>query len=159
MNKKPKPDAIGLVLFLGRIVLGGLFVYASWDKILDPAAFAGMIANYQMLPPILVNPMALALPWIELVCGVCLIVNRWTGGSALVVTALMVVFMVALGYSAYRGIDISCGCFTMTGEAPKSMWGYLLRDAALLALAITILVHPKSQRSIIQLIHPDAKGS
>lgn len=159
MNKKIKPDAIGLLLWLGRIFLGALFIYASWDKILYPAAFAGIIANYQILPPILVNPAALSLPWIELVCGVCLIINRWTGGSALIVTGLMAVFMVAFGYTAFQGIDIACGCFTTSGEPPDNMWGYLLRDALLLALAVTLLMHPKTRCSITQILNPGTKGS
>ena len=159
MKTKIKPDPIGVLLLIGRILLGGLFIYASWDKILDPEAFAAIVANYQILPALLVNPVALGLPWFELVCGICLIINRWAKGSALIVTALMGIFMVALGYSAYRGIDITCGCFTMSGEAPKSMWGYLLRDALLLALAITILVHPKAHKPITHRFKPNANGS
>ena len=34
----------------GRILLGGLFIYASWDKVLQPAVFAEIILNYQILP-------------------------------------------------------------------------------------------------------------
>lgn len=160
MKTESIPNLTSMLLAMGRILLGALFIYASWDKILDPVAFAAIVANYQILPPVLINVTALGLPWLELVCGVCLILNRWTQGSALVVVALMVIFMGALGYSAYQGIDITCGCFTMTGEAPKSMWGYLLRDAALLALAITVLVHPKARTPISTIIKfiTDNKG-
>ena len=34
-----------------RILLGAVFVYASWDKILDPTTFADIIANYQIVSP------------------------------------------------------------------------------------------------------------
>ena len=130
---------------MGRILLGALFIYASWDKILDPVAFSTAITNYQILPAALVNAAALVLPWLELVCGTCLILNRWMRGSALIVAILMLVFTGALGYNVYRGINITCGCFTLTDEAPKNMWGYLLRDIVLLVLAITLLIHPKSR--------------
>ena len=53
---------------------------------------------------------------------------------------MMVVFMGALGYNAYRGLDVVCGCFTLDESAPASVWFYLLRDAVLLALAIYVLV-------------------
>ncbi len=136
------------LIAMGRILLGGIFVYASWDKIRDPAAFAAIIANYQILPPIFANGVALGLPWLELVCGICLVANCWTRGSALIVFLLMVIFIAAMGYNMYRGIDVTCGCFTLTGKATHSMWLYLSRDTVLLALAIAILTLPKAHLPI-----------
>lgn len=124
----------------GRILLGGVFVYASWEKIVDPADFANVIANYQILPATWVNPTALLLPWLELVCGLCLIVNRWTNGGALTAAVLMAIFISALGYNAYRGMDVNCGCFALSDETPASMWYYLARDAVLLAMAIGLII-------------------
>jgi uncharacterized membrane protein YphA (DoxX/SURF4 family) len=130
----------GYVIYtICRIALGILFVYASWDKIVDPAAFADIIANYQIVNAQIGHFTAFFLPWLELVCGICLVINRWPRGSALIVTALMVVFMVALGYNIYRGIDINCGCFTLTEQAPGSMWLYLVRDILFLAMAVVVL--------------------
>jgi uncharacterized membrane protein YphA (DoxX/SURF4 family) len=131
-----------LIFAMGRIVLGAVFVWASWDKILDPAAFAEAIANYQIVSPALGGPAALILPWIELVCGACLILNRWTRGSALICTLLLAVFMGALGYNIHRGMDISCGCFTLDEEAPGNMWLYLARDAVFLVIAIGVMRRP-----------------
>ncbi|MGD8834872.1 MAG: MauE/DoxX family redox-associated membrane protein [Desulfobacteraceae bacterium] len=127
-----------------RIILGIIFVYSSWVKIIDPAAFARIITNYQIVSAGIGNFTALVLPWLELVCGLCLIINRWPRGSALIVTGLMVVFMTALGYNIYRGIDVSCGCFTLTEDAPGSMWLYMLRDTLLLGMAIGIVLHPRA---------------
>lgn len=124
-----------------RILLGAVFVYASWGKILDPAAFAGIIANYQIVSPGTGHLTALFLPYLEMVCGICLIANRWTHGSALLVAGMMVVFMSALGYNIYRGIDVNCGCFTLDEGATGSMWFYLVRDILLLAMAIGIIIY------------------
>ncbi len=136
---------MGTLLFTaGRILLGGVFIWASWDKILDPAAFARAVANYQIVPSTIGNPVALILPWVELVCGACLILNRWTRGSALVTAALMVVFMGALGYNIHRGIDVNCGCFTLDEAAPGNMWFYLVRDAVFLTMAIGVMCQPRS---------------
>ena len=44
-----------LSLVLLRLLLGVIFVYASFDKILRPAAFAEIIYNYQILPDPLIN--------------------------------------------------------------------------------------------------------
>jgi uncharacterized membrane protein YphA (DoxX/SURF4 family) len=126
---------------LSRVLLGGIFVYASWDKILNPAEFARIIDNYQILSSSMGRLTALFLPWLELVCGICLIINRWTRGSAVIVAGLMVVFMGALGYNIYQGIDINCGCFTLTDKTPGSMWFYMLRDVVFLSMAIWVVIH------------------
>jgi uncharacterized membrane protein YphA (DoxX/SURF4 family) len=129
-----------------RILLGAVFVYASWGKILDPAAFAGIISNYQIVSAGTGRFTALFLPYLELVCGVCLIINRWSRGSALIVTGLMLVFIAALGYNIYRGIDVDCGCFTLNEGATGSMWVYLVRDILFLAMAFGTVLYRQPTR-------------
>ncbi|MFP4194277.1 MAG: MauE/DoxX family redox-associated membrane protein, partial [Desulfobacterales bacterium] len=46
-----------------RIFMGAVFLYASYDKILNPQAFAEAVYNYQILPDFAVNATALVLPW------------------------------------------------------------------------------------------------
>jgi uncharacterized membrane protein YphA (DoxX/SURF4 family) len=138
---------MGTLLFsTGRILLGGVLVWASWNKIIDPTAFAQAIANYQIVSPVTGNLAALILPWVELVCGACLILNRWTQGSACIAAALMVVFMGALAYNISRGVDVNCGCFTLDEEAPGNMWLYLARDAVFLAMAIGVIYRNRSKK-------------
>jgi uncharacterized membrane protein YphA (DoxX/SURF4 family) len=138
------PKSRDILYTISRIVLGGVFVYASWDKILDPVAFAQMIINYQIVSSSTANLSAVFLPWLELVCGICLIINRWPRGSAFIAAGLMVVFMGALGYNIYRGLDVSCGCFTLTEEAPGNMWLYMLRDVLFLGMAIGIVLYGRT---------------
>lgn len=139
MSANSKPHMASLLYTTGRLLLGGVFIWASWDKILDPAAFARAVANYQIVPASVGNLSALVLPWIELVSGICLVLNRWTRGSALITAALMAVFMSAIGYNIFRGMDVSCGCFTLDEQAPGNMWLYLFRDGVFLAVAIGVL--------------------
>lgn len=139
------PKSRDVLYTISRIVLGGVFVYASWDKILDPVAFAQMIINYQIVSTGTANLSAMFLPWLELVCGICLIINRWPRGSAFIITGLMVVFMGALGYNIYRGMDVSCGCFTLTEKAPGNMWLYMLRDVLFLGMAIGIVLYWRNE--------------
>lgn len=139
MAARPMNRTAKNLISANRIILGLIFIYASWNKVLEPAAFAKVIANYQILPDVLVAPSAIFLPWLELTSGICLVVNRWTGGSAIVVTALIVVFTAAIGFNIYRGMDISCGCFTLDQSAPDSMWLYLLRDVIFLAMGVGAL--------------------
>ena len=128
-------------IFAARIIVGGVFIYASGSKIIDPAAFARAIVNYQILPPMLVNPVALVLPWLELVCGICLVAGFLKRGSALVAAMLLLVFIGALAQSIYRGLDIRCGCFSLDTKGAISGYLDIIRDMVLLAMAGLILWH------------------
>jgi uncharacterized membrane protein YphA (DoxX/SURF4 family) len=131
---------------LCRIVLGAIFAYASCAKILDPAAFARIIANYQVVSADMGHLIALFLPYLELVCGVCLMINRWPRGAALIVASLLLVFMAALGYNIYRGIDVHCGCFTLTEKATGNMWLSLIRDIIFFAMAVGMMLYRRPTR-------------
>ncbi len=136
----------GMAIALCRIVLGAIFIYASCAKILDPAAFARIIANYQVVSADTGRLIALFLPYLELVCGACLIINRWTRGAALIVAGLLLVFMAALGYNIYRGIDVHCGCFTLTEKATGNMWFSMIRDIIFFAMAVGMVLYRRPTR-------------
>ncbi len=123
----------------GRILLGAVFIYASWDKVLDPAAFAQSIANYQILPMQWVNAAALFMPWLELICGLTLICGLAVRGSALILGILITIFIGALASSIVRGLDIHCGCFTAGEGTPPSLYVDIFRDLILLAISILVL--------------------
>jgi len=146
MTLIPNRKIISFIYTVCRILLGVVFLYASWGKIIDPAAFADIIANYQIVSPNVGRLTALFLPYLELVCGAFLIINHWPRGSALLVAGMMLVFMAALGYNIYRGIDVDCGCFTLTEGATGNMWLYLVRDILFLAMAIAVLLYRRPGR-------------
>lgn len=120
-----------------RLILAGIFIYASLDKIAHPAAFANDVHNYQILPDALINLTALMLPWLELFLGLCLLTGIWLPGAVLAANGLLIAFLVALGFNLARGIDINCGCFSTGSEAPAMSAGwYLLRDMGFFAVGI-----------------------
>jgi len=132
---------ISMFLYHGaRIILGIVFIYASYDKILHPAAFAKIIYNYQILPDELINLSAIFLPWLELTIGSLLIIGIWLPGSVFIGNILLIIFFCALMYNKARGLDISCGCFsTSQGEAPESTL-YLLRDFSFVVIAVYLFI-------------------
>ncbi|MCK4385442.1 MAG: DoxX family membrane protein [candidate division Zixibacteria bacterium] len=60
-------------VLLFRLILGGIFIYASPDKITHPEQFAKIVYNYNILPHSLINIFAIIMPWMELICGFFLI--------------------------------------------------------------------------------------
>ena len=135
------------VQFVARLILGGVFIYASLDKILHPGDFAKAVANYKVLTsPALINLVGVILPWCELLAGVLIIVRVWAKGAWTVLTGLTAVFIVLIAVTMARGIDVNCGCFSTTG-ASKVGWDLLVRDILLLipaALAFLGLRRPRA---------------
>ena len=125
-------------LLISRLVLGGIFTYASFDKILHPFEFAEVVYNYQLLPDVLVNIVSLFLPWLELIVGLSLITGIWLHGAVLTCNALLLIFFTTLVFNMARGLDIDCGCFT-TSVGPSSgghMLWYLFRDGFFLFVGL-----------------------
>jgi len=119
-----------------RLALAGLFLYASADKIIHPKDFAVIVKAYHILPDPLANLAALWLPWLEVVIGACLFTGLLRDGALTLATGLLAVFWLALIVNYFRGIDVSCGCFTTSAEEKAPMLWYIGRDALLLALAL-----------------------
>jgi len=105
---------------LCRLLLGGVFVYASIDKILHPAEFAKVVYNYQILPVVASNLLAMALPWLALFAGLALLVGVLRAEASLTLSVLLVVFIMALSVNLVRGVDIDCGCLAL-GDAGRSI--------------------------------------
>jgi uncharacterized membrane protein YphA (DoxX/SURF4 family) len=102
-----------------QLALGVFFVAAALPKIVDPPSFAHMVYNYRIMPGGVVNLMALVMPWIELLCGLALILGIWTAAARAIVAAMLFVFIASISVNLARGNAIDCGCFDPSPR-PKS---------------------------------------
>jgi len=129
--------------FWVRLILGIIFVLASIDKIIHPAAFAEAVNNYQILPDALINLTAIILPWLELILGIFLILGLWLPGAVLLSNILLVTFLGTLVFNLARGLDIKCGCFITSQEATSNlcMCLYVIRDGVFVLLAFYLFYH------------------
>ena len=129
-----------------RLVVGGIFIYASIDKIIQPDQFARIIYNYHLVPAPLINLAALLLPWVEFGAGLFLVLGIWPRAAGCFLTGLVVVFIAALSVNWVRGVDLACGCFTVSAEASGAIGSLILRDLLLLlpALQATFWARPRA---------------
>src|SRR5260370_2496122 len=125
------------IIWIGRLVLGGIFVYAGFSKLLMPnthlwpifvlrfsiamniSSFAQQVESYKMISPDASQVVAHTLPFVEIVLGLLLLICWRLRIWATAITAIMVGFL-AIVTPAYRlHMDIYCGCFgtpqTLTG--------------------------------------------
>lgn len=139
------------VLMILRFILGLVFLFACWDKILHPKAFAEVVYNYQILPGPLINFTSMVLPVLELFMAVCLIFGIWLPGTLFLANVLLAVFFSALIFNLVRGLDVHCGCFSTDGSGEKqvSMAGYIFRDLVFMAIALFLMFrHYRDSRSL-----------
>jgi len=121
--------------FVWRIldfIIAAIFIYAGVLKALDPVQLAHDIDHYKILPWAVGAGLAFYLPWLEIFCGLALIFRLFYRGALSILTALVVVFLVATIAAKVRGLDITCGCF---GHASQN-WSFPTH----LALDLAILV-------------------
>lgn len=127
------------------LVVGGIFIYAGAIKALSPLRFAADIDNYKMLPWAIGVRLAFYLPWLEMLCGLALILRFLYRGGLSILTALTFVFIAASIIAKVRGLDITCGCF---GHASKN-WSFtthLALDFAILAALIALWISSRAQQ-------------
>ncbi len=118
-------DQTHVPMLLARLVVGGVFLYLAFQKLGDPILFLKNIREYHLLPespPIFINLTAVALPWIEIVCGVLLIIGLWIRPAALIVLGMLLAFTPAILFRAidvyttqqiaFCAIAFDCGCGT-----------------------------------------------
>ena len=143
INKLVKSPYLSLVL---RLYIGGIFVYAGISKVHYPGEFAENLAAYQMLPYWAVNFVAVILPWIEIICGLSLIVGVKSRVSASMIGVLLIVFTLGIFINLLRGTPISCGCFDSIGA--QISWKDVFRDLGWFILTLQIFFYDR-----ISLIH------
>ena len=126
------------IAFVGRIVVGLVFVAASIDKIADPESFANSIMNYRIVSGNMPMLLATVLPWLELLCGLALCFGIVVRGSSMLSSAMLLMFTVAVISAVLRGLDISCGCFTQDPAASKVGWAKVGENTALLMMSMLV---------------------
>jgi len=167
-----------VLLILGRIALGVIFIVAAWSK-LKPvlpgqgwsvssvqtslAMFAMGVDSYQMVSSSAASTIAHFLPFFELALGVWLIIGIGLRISSLISTLAICAFIYAMFSAWRRGLTINCGCFGQGGPpiGPKDM----MRDGLLfLPLAIALVVgsfriHRKASTSSTAATEPTPQSA
>ncbi len=137
------------VIWLGRLVLAAIFIYAGYAKIVLPTMhprppiglalsfFAMQVDSYQILAPWAVNFVAHTLPFAEIGLGLLLLIGWGLRIWSTLITLLILGFFVAVVRSYALGMQINCGCFA-TPE-PLTL-ATVIRDGLLAALAVLMTV-------------------
>ena len=152
INKKFQP----IISLVSRLLLGGVLLVAVGLKAFKPDESAGAVAAYKILPTNIAHLMGYALPWLEIAIGVLLIIGLSIRFAAVVATAVMLIFVVAIISVWARGILIDCGCFggggavdpSKAAEVHRAYLVEILRDLGLALTGIYLYFFPYGLLSI-----------
>lgn len=133
-----------------RLLLAAIFIYAAVGKLLRPSEFANSVAGFRILPISLVNIFAIVLPWVELLCGLSLITGLFMRSGVVLLAALNIVFIAAAASAMARGLNIECGCFTLSHAHDKVGWNLITRDIGFLLLCLLIALHRGTEDEAVE---------
>ncbi len=118
-------------------IFGGVFIFSGYVKVRDPQLFLMQIRGFHLLDDPYAAWLALGLPWLEILCGVAVLIGFMRRGGLILLGMAVIMFIAVLSIAWGRGLDIECGCF---GSAVKtSLRMELLIDLVLLALCTWLL--------------------
>ena len=137
-----------------RLILGIVWVWASWSKLRSPRAFVQVVRAYDATPEWLSKAIGYGAPVLEVSLGLLLILGVAVRLAASVSAFLLLVFLIGLIQAAARGLRLDCGCFGGGGATvgPTSYALDILRDIGLLALAVYLIVWNVTRLSIEQYL-------
>jgi uncharacterized membrane protein YphA (DoxX/SURF4 family) len=123
---------MGAAVLLVRVLLGGLLLVAGGLKLGHPAELAATIAGYRILPAAIAGLLALALPYVEILLGLYLVVGLFTRVVAIVSAIQFVCYAGAIASAVMRHIAANCGCFG-PNDSSVADWPHVGFDLALAA--------------------------
>ena len=121
--------------FVVRVALGCAFLASALPKIRQPYDFLSSVYGFELVGPKLGMVVAMTLPWMELLVGICLVGGIFVSGALLVSAAMGAMFAFVLASALYRGLDISCGCFS-TSTGGKISYVTLIRAVVILLASL-----------------------
>ena len=133
---------------VATLLLATVFAIGAVAKLRAPASFAGVVANYRLLPDPLVRPFALTLPVIELVGAAGLLWAPTRAWAATLVAGLLLAFAAAMAVNLARGrYDIDCGCAIALLRGRIS-WPMVARNLVLAAAAFVLALGTPAARGL-----------
>ena len=138
MTENPSKKAAKIVVLCSRLILGVVFLAAAFGKLVDIERYSvNAVYFFVILPVSLARLFGLALPFIELLCGLGLLFGVLTRLSALGIGLLSLSFFIAKAIVFSHGRSVNCGCFGAFGETLASVTIFL--DIPMMLLAVVVM--------------------
>ncbi len=127
-----------VLVLIARIVVALMFIIVGVGKITHPDEFAREISNYQLLPILFINPLAVILPWLEVITGTMILFGIQIRANAFLVSLMLIAFTTAIIIAVAKGLSINCGCYSQIA-AQKVGLPKILENTGLIILSLILV--------------------
>ncbi len=133
------------MVFVFRLLLGGIFLLGSITKLVDIERYSvEAVYNFGILPVGLAMLFGWVLPFIELLCGLGLLLGILTRLSALGTALMSISFFAAKAVVLSQGRNIDCGCFG--GIISLLISDTMFMDVPMLLFSLSVMLAPAQGR-------------
>lgn len=142
-----------------RLSMAIILIAAALPKLGDLGQSVRAVRAYRLLPEEIVPFVGTALPFLELLLAVLLIVGMFTRLAAIVWLVMMFGFMTGVIWVWVKGYSIDCGCFGGGGDVEEGATNYPLHLAERLGFIVLgsfLAVFPRSALSVDGWIRGDS---
>ena len=122
---------VHLSLNIVRLLIGAMYAISGCLKMLDVRLFINDLSNFDIIPLLLVVPVAIVIIAGEILLGLALLVGYRTRFASMILAGLTAIFVFVVFVCYVRGVAPECGCFgPVLRERVEA--GVLVRDLILM---------------------------
>lgn len=133
------------IVLVFRLLLAGIFLLGSISKLVDIERYSvEAVYNFGILPKDMAILLGLVLPFIELLCGLGLLLGILTRLSALGTALMSIAFLLAKVVVLLQRRNIDCGCFG--GIISLLISDTIFMDVPMLSFALIVMLAPTQSR-------------
>jgi len=125
-----------------RYLLAATFLYSCVHKFTAPDLLAKIIYGYKIAPGGFVNLSAIVLPGFEFAAALALLFGVFPRSAAIIINAMLGIFIIAIAFNLARGLKFDCGCFSFhkTGvySDPREL---LVRDIGYFLCGLVVIFY------------------
>ncbi|MEP6884201.1 MAG: MauE/DoxX family redox-associated membrane protein [Gammaproteobacteria bacterium] len=149
----PPSTAMTEVSLAIRVLVSLVFLTAAYGKFRHLTALQGVVANYRLIPDMLVVPVAYLLAPVEALLGTALLLGLGSPWPELGAAALLTLFAAAMGINMARGRrHIDCGCFQSALKQTLN-WTLVFRNVVLAMLLGVAILAPGLPNDLYMIVN------
>lgn len=144
-----KQKTINYIIAITRLYLAVYFILSGLGKINNLEYFANSIENYRLFPLVLINILAITIPWIELISGSLLLLGVFVKENSIIIATLLFLFTIAVFSAVIRNLNIDCGCHgTVDGQKVGLL--KIIENVFLFILALVSIKFPSQEMRFVK---------
>lgn len=131
-----------------RVFIGLVLLVSGFEKLISPYQnFLYVLQSYELFPAGLEKPIALIVPWVELLVGIFMVLGLWLNWALAGSLALFGCFIMIVGQALFRHLSLDqCGCF---GENIHIAPHYIIIfDSIMFLILLWLIRHPAKVKTL-----------